>query len=253
MAGLRDVLQRLKGALDGGSGEFHRDDLLRRVEDATWRLRTFGSRGAEEFPPAVRVRVSARVPDPVRGWVEDPSFDRDLDARLLNRMVQASREALPLRSYEVEAADLDQVEVVPDAQAAVLVLRIEGGDRDGEVVALPAGRREVRLGRGPWHGRDERVPNDVVLTAHQAFVSRAAAILYRSGACLEVVAREQGECLEVVRAGGARVRPVMDSTGRTRLQAGDCLVFNDGGGQAVTVRLEAGCTESPKKLATSSG
>jgi len=240
--GFRDGIDTLRRVLGGGDHELHRDDLLRRSEEGVWRLRSFGARGEECFPPAVVVRVTlaSGSPDVARGLVTDPAFARDLEARLLNRLVHPRPDGLPVVRWEVATGPTDTVTVVEDPRPAAAHLFIRGGDRDGACVVLAAGQREFRVGRGPWHGRDRVLANDVVASESDAFVSRAAALLIRSGAVLEVESRDQGECLQVLRPDGARIRPARTASGRVRIGPGDTLAFDDGEGHQVLLVLEEG-------------
>ena len=230
----------VKRAMRGGADELTRDDLLRLTTEGVLGLMTWGARGAEVFPPAVvvRVQVAEGAVGVVREMVEEPAFEQEVEARLLNRLSNPDRSKLPLRRYEVEAAQQNTLTVQPDEAAAVVALRVEGGDKDGERYALPVSQREFRLGRGPWHGRDRRAPNDLSVTEEAPFVSRAAAILRRVGVHLEVESCDQGEYLVVARADGSRVRPEMTAMGRVVLKAGDALELNDGGQQKISLWLE---------------
>jgi hypothetical protein len=72
-------------------------------------------------------------------------------------------------------------------------------------------------------------------------VSRAAALVRRSGAFLEVEARQQGEFLMLVRRDGTQLRPALTAAGRLPLAPGDRLVFHDGGQNEIVLRLEPPC------------
>ncbi len=242
MPGLRDGIDTLRRVLGGGSHELHRDDLLRRTEEGMWRLRSFGARGEECFPPAVvvRIAVASGSPEVVRGLVTEAAFARDLEARLRNRLVHPGAGGLPTLRWEVDAGSQDAVTVAEDPRPSAAFVRIRGGDRDGACVTLASGQHEFRLGRGAWHGRDRVLPNDVVLCEEDAFVSRAAALLVRAGGALEIESRDQGECLQVVRADGTRIRPARTATGRVRVDPGDTVVLDDGEGRSVVLALEEG-------------
>ncbi|MBN1334837.1 MAG: hypothetical protein JXB39_02640 [Deltaproteobacteria bacterium] len=240
MPGVRDGIDTLRRVLGGGSDELHRDDLLRRAEEGIWHLGTYGARGESCFPPAVQVRVTVASgsPDVARALIEDPSFARDLEARLLNRLADPRSDRLPACRWEVSAGPVDAVTVAEDPRPRVARLRIQGGDRDGVCVSIGVGQRELRVGRGPWHGRDRVLANDVVVSESDAFVSRAAALLVQHGAVLEVETRDQGECLHVVRANGTRIRPARTARGRVRIGPGDSVVLDDGEGHAISLVLE---------------
>lgn len=235
-------LDKIRRGLSGGDDELGREDLLRAAEEGILALKRHGSRGREVFPAGVRVIVRAAEGSVVtlRGFVSDPTFERDLEARLKNRLVAA--ESLPARRYKVERGEPAGVTVEEDEQALAGVLVVEGGDQDGARYPVDLGRKEWRIGRGRWHQErpdDQRLPNDILLTESLPWVSRAAALLRRSGALLEVEARQQGEFLIVVRRDGTQLRPAVTASGRTPLRVGDRLEFHDGHDGRVTLRLDA--------------
>lgn len=240
MGGHVRIQKWLKGLVDGGDHELGRDDLLRQVEEGILALRRHGSRGMEVFPPAVRVYVEAVEGslETLRGFVKDPSFEKDLEARLNNRLIAA--DTLPARRYEVLRAERSGVRVEEDSKTNLAILMIEGGDKDGQRIALETGRREWRMGRGRWHQEradDQRLPNDIVLSDTLSYISRASAILRRSGALLEVETRQQKEFLIIVRKDGAKLRPAMTASGRVPVRPGDRMEFHDGGQQCLTVHI----------------
>jgi hypothetical protein len=235
-------MDKLRAARILGSDreELGREDLLREVERGLLALGRPGDRDSTVFPPAVRVRISVRdgSRDAVRAIIGDPAFERLLEERLANRLT--AKDALPARTYEVDDGEISAV-VVEEAPAAILaVLTIQGGDRDGDRHPLEAGRREWRLGRGAWHQErpdDQRLPNDVVLTDTLAWVSRAACVLRRGGARLELEARQQGEFVTVVRRDGAQLRPAVTASGRVPVAPGDRIEFHDGANGRLVVRV----------------
>lgn len=244
---LKPVLEKLRPVVDGGDQELGRDDLLRQVEEGILALRRHGKKGTEVFPPAVRIRITAAEGSlaTLRRFVDDPAFEADLEARLHNRLVSVKE--LPARRYRVERGDSSSVTVDEELNAILAVLRIDGGDRTGESISLEPSRREWRMGRGRWHQEradDQRLPNDLVLTESQPWISRAAAILHRSGALFEVESRQQGEFLMVVRKDGAQLRPAMTASGKVPVRPGDRLEFHDGSQQRLVVWIhnaEEGC------------
>ncbi|MDP2316727.1 MAG: hypothetical protein Q8P41_27780 [Pseudomonadota bacterium] len=236
--GLFDTIRR---SLQGGDDELGRDDLLREVEAGILALKRHAARGREVFPAGVRVEIRAAEGSLVtlRGFVADASFERDLEARLQNRLVAS--ETLPARRYVVERGEPGGVTVHEDEHALGGVLVVVGGDLDGQRFPVDLARKEWRIGRGRWHQEhpgDQRLPNDIVLTESLAWVSRAAAILRRSGALLEVEARQQGEFLLVVRRDGTQLRPAMTASGRAPLRVGDRLELHDGLDGCVSLRLD---------------
>ncbi len=236
--GLFDTIRR---TLAGGDDELGRDDLLRQVEEGILALKRHAARGREVFPAGVRVGIRAAEGSVVtlRAFVADPSFERDLEARLQNRLVAS--ETLPARRYKVERGEPTGVTVEEDEQALAGVLVVEGGDHDGHRFPVDLARKEWRIGRGRWHQErpdDQRLPNDIVVTDSLAWVSRAAAVLRRSGALIEVESRQQGECLLVVRRDGTQLRPALTASGRLPLRVGDRVELHDGHDGRVSLRLD---------------
>lgn len=235
------LLDKVRESLRGGDDELSRDDLLRQVEEGILALKRFGARGREVFPPGVRVRITTREAglETLRGFVADPAFERDLEARLLNRL--ATPDLLPARRYRVQVGEENRVVVEEDATALQGTFVVQGGDHDGDRHPVELTRKEWRLGRGRWHQErpdDQRLPNDLVVTESLPFVSRAAALIRRSGAFLEVEARQQGEFLVVIRRDGTQLRPALSASGRVALGVGDRLLFHDGRTGEIVVRLD---------------
>jgi hypothetical protein len=235
------IFEKIRRSLSGGEDELGREDLLRHVEEGILALKRHGTRGREVFPAGVKVRITAAEGSlaTLRAFVADPSFERDLEARLQNRLVTA--DSLPARRYKVERGEPAGVQLEEDDLALAGVLVIEGGDLDGHRFPVDLGRKEWRIGRGRWHQErpdDQRLPNDIVLTETLPFVSRAAALLRRSGSLLEVESRQQGEFLLVLRRDGTQLRPAMTASGRTPLKVGDRVEFHDGRDGRVSLRLD---------------
>ena len=232
-------LASLRGALTGGMAEVSRDNLIAAVVSELGVGRVPGARGSEVMPDAVRVLVTVskdRVGVTER-LVRSPVFDRDVERGLLNRWVRIDQHELPLRTYEVGVGVRALAVRVEAVQGASLHLAIDGGDRDGAVLEVPAGRRVLRMGRGPWHGPHASQPNDLRVSERLAWVSRRAARLRRRGGCLEVQSLDQAECLTVVRANGARVRPVRSAELWVAVGAGDRIELHDGHGQVISLTL----------------
>ena len=237
----RASMGKLWSWVTGGADELGWDDLIRRVAQSIAETAHYGARGAVSFPPELEVSITVgdEAVAIARDFVARPSFDRDVAAQIANRC-DCSASELPLRSYEVEAGERLRVEARArtGAAAARWVLRIEGGDRDGEAIELPASRPEIRFGRGPWHGADRQVTNDVIVAEESAFVSRRAGRLLASGHRFEVEALDQRDDLCVCRADGERLRPSRSASGRATLRPGDAIELADGGGQSIRLVLE---------------
>jgi hypothetical protein len=227
----------LSDLLKGGSDELGWDDLVRRVVDGIAPLARYGAKGQIEFPMEVTVRVTIAEGsvDVVQAFVDRPELDREVEAALCNRC-DAAAEDLPVREYVVSSADRTAITVVEGTPKAWQLV-VEGGDRAGQTVALPAGWTEAALGRGEWHGGDQHTRNDVVVCDRTEYVSRRAGRLYRVGNHVEVASLEQGDQLLVRRAGGEAVRPARTARGRGIVKPGDAIELTDGRGGTVRLLL----------------
>lgn len=223
----------LTGLLRGGSDELGWDDLVRRVVAAIGTLAHYAERGRVVFPSdvVVRIGVADGSLDVIRGFTEKLEFDREVETGLANQCDCAPSE-LPTREYLVSQADRTTITVTEGAPRAWEVC-IDGGDLAGTVLVVPAGRTEVRFGRGDWHGPDEHVRNDLVVCRDTGFVSRRAGRLTHAGHQLHVEALDQGDTLLVRRRGGDVVRPARTASGKVAARAGDAIELGDGQGSAV--------------------
>jgi len=229
----------LTGLGEGSAEELSQPDLLRLITDAFAKLARRDDKGVPILPREVEVQVNVGKGsvEVVERFVQDPAFDRELEARLLNELVRLQPENLPLRRYVVEAGDTNGVEI-RELRPRKFHLRIEGGDREGARLPLPHGRRDFLLGRGEWHGDDPGSVNDLVLSESEKAVSRRAARLHRSSYGLELESLDQREALVVVRPDGERVRPVLSANGRVLVGPEDVIEFTDGKQTVLRVRLE---------------
>ncbi|MGN6103803.1 MAG: hypothetical protein ACTHU0_01745 [Kofleriaceae bacterium] len=225
----------LSDLLRGGADELGWDDLIRRVVDEVARLKRFGARGELVFPMevVVRIMVGEGSVATIQELVDRPELDREVGAALANRC-DVALDQLPHREYLVSAADRTTVSATEGAPRAWQIV-VDGGDRTGSTLTLPAGWSEVAFGRGEWHGADHHARNDLVVCEHTEFVSRRAGRLYRAGHVLEVASLDQGDQLCVKRATGEAVRPSRTSRGRAPVRPGDAIELTDG--RAGTVRL----------------
>lgn len=219
--------------------ELGQPDLLRRVTEGIVALARHADRGLPVLPPEVevRIRVGGGGVQTIERFVQDPAFDREVEARVLNELVRLRPDGLPVRRYLVEPGERNAVEV-KEAPLRRFRLHIQGGDRDGAAVTLPPSRRQYLLGRGDWHGEEMQVANDVVLSESERAVSRRAARLHRSAAGLEIESLDQREALVVERQDGERVRPALTASGRVPLAFGDRIEFTDGKRPVVTIVVE---------------
>lgn len=221
--------------LRGGSGELGWDDLIRSIVGELARLKRHGARGEVVFPMevVVRITVGEGSVDVVRGFVDRPELDREVAAALANRC-DVAIDQLPRCEYLVSPADRTAISVA-EAAPRVWQLVVEGGDRSGTTLALPAGWSEAAFGRGEWHGLDQHARNDLIVCEHTEFVSRRAGRLYRAGHLIEVASLDQGDQLVVKRPTGEAVRPARTARGRVPVRPGDAIELSDG--RAATVRL----------------
>jgi hypothetical protein len=220
-------------------GELGQPDLLRRVTDGITALARHAGKGTPVLPPEVEVQIkvgkgSVQV---IEQFVQDPAFDREVEARVLNELVKLRPEGLPVRRYVVEPGERTSVEVKESPRRRYR-LRIQGGDRDGVTITLPPNRRHYLLGRGDWHGEEQQVANDVVLSQSDKAISRRAARLHRSTSGLELESLDQQQALIVERPDGQKLRPALAASGRVPLSSGDRIEFTDGNQPILTVHFE---------------
>jgi hypothetical protein len=219
--------------------ELGQPDLLRRVTEGIVSLARHADRGLPVLPREVdvHIHVGEGGVQVIERFVQDPAFDREVEARVLNELVRLRPDGLPVRRYIVSPAEKTSVEV-KEAPLRRFRLRIQGGDRDGTAITLPATRRQYLLGRTDWHGDEMQVANDVVLCEAERAVSRRAARLHRSAAGLEVESLDQREAMVVEKADGERLRPALAASGRVPVQPGDRIEFTDGKRTVLTVAVE---------------
>ena len=233
--GLREMLGGLTE-----SGELGQPDLLRKVVDGIAKLRHHAARGVEVLPPEVQVKIvviegSFHV---IEQFLRDPSFDREVEAELKNRLVRVSEERMPVRHYIVEPGPKTRVEVT-EIPPKPYQLRVAGGDRDGAAFALPGEKRTFLIGRGQWHGNDHQVANDVIVADAEKSISRRAARLHRTGGGgFELESLDQAEALVVCRPDGQRLRPALSANSRVPLRRGDVIEFMDGTKPVLSVHVE---------------
>ena len=165
----------------------------------------------------------------IERFVNDPPSTARSRRALLNQLVRAREDRMPVRRYFVKAGKKTQV-AVKESPPGRYQLRIEGGDRDGQTSrALPAASDVFLLGRGPWHGDDQQVANDVIVLARaRSAVSRRAARLHRVGGGFELESLDQREALVVAQPDGQRLRPALSASGRVPVRPGDAIEFTDG-------------------------
>ena len=107
-------LKGLLSVLDGGSLELGAPDLLRKIVDGIAKLRHHADRGVAVLPAEVEVHIqvhdgSVHV---IEKFVQDPTFDREVESALKNKLVDVPEHSLPVRRYIVEPGKKTRVEVV---------------------------------------------------------------------------------------------------------------------------------------------
>lgn len=231
-ARVKELLHRSAGTELVGRDLLDRPSLRQQVVRGVLTLRQRGAKGADTLPRMVRVtvRVAEGSLEVVRRFLDDPTFDDEVAAELANRLVGASADALPVRLYDEPVRGTPTgVSVTEAGDEPWAWLEIEGGDRESKRVPLKASQVTYRLGRGPWHGEEGSVPNDVELPLEEDFVSRRAALLVRGGSAYLLEALDQQEHLTVVRGEGERIHPYRVRGGRVRLRHDDVIELDNGG------------------------
>jgi len=238
--GLLGSMRRMFGGGPGGP-----DELRRRVVEALLVHQGGGARGRASFPPALEVTVTVPADQVARveRMTDDPSFDPSVADRLLNELARASRDDLPVRVYAVVDGDRLAVVAEPTDEGAGVALFVLDGDRAGERLVLPLTEEELRIGRGPNHGPADAVANDLVVTATEKWVSRAAATIRRAGAAAILKVVDQGEDLVGGDGAGGRKRPARTRERSVRVERGDVIELRDPGSGA-TIRVAVGAPES---------
>ena len=213
-----------------------RPNLRRTVVDNILQLRQRGRRGIDTLPAAVTITVTIADGSVgvVRRFVDDPSFDQEIEAELLNRLVGTQSDSLPVRAYVVEAGERSSVSVTDAASGTMGWIRVLDGDAAGRSFPISIERAEHRLGRTVWHG-EGGLPNDIIASEQARFVSRRAAVIERVGSGIMIRALDQKDCLVIVRESGRRVRPSHTRAQRVRLESGDHIELTDGGEQSITL------------------
>jgi hypothetical protein len=169
--------------------------------------------------------------------VSDPAFDREVEAALRNKLVRAREDRMPVRRYFVKAGKKTQV-TAKESPPKAYQLKIEGGDRAGSTMPMQGDKRVFLVGRGPWHGDDQQVANDVIVSETEKAISRRAARLHRVSGSFELEALDQSAAVVVARPDGQRLRPALAASGRVPVQPGDAIEFTDGAKTVLTVKLE---------------
>lgn len=224
----------------GGRDELDQPNLRQQIVEQILRLKQRGAQGAETLPAVVEVSVEVGEGSVgvVQGFLDDPGFDRDVEADLLNRLVKISEEGLPVRVYgRVQASSQTRVTVRETTEGHLAWLEVQGGDQHGTWISITTAQPEWRLGRGAWHGNDELVANDIVVSHEARFVSRRAAQLRRFGSGLMLESLDQGEFLTVIRRNRQRIRPTHVRSGMVAVHPGDTVEFTDGEEERILVRM----------------
>ena len=163
--GLFTPLQRW---LHADRQELTRDDLIQRVVDGVAQTRTFGPSGSVLLPPGLRITVRLPGDHPgsqmVASMLHQPGFDAEVGRSLANRLPDVSPHDLPLRTYAVCEGDAIAVKITAAEGITPARVLIEGGDLDQISIYLAPDQRRFHVGRGPWHGPDRSIPNEIMLT-----------------------------------------------------------------------------------------
>ena len=222
-------------------GELGHPDLLRRVVDGIAKLKRHADRGVEVLPPEVEVHItvgegSVQV---IERFVNEPSFDREVEAALRNKLVRAREDRMPVRRYFVKAGKkhpgLGQGEPAPGLPAQDRRRRPE----PASAVPMQSDKRVFLVGRGPWHGDDQQVANDVIVCGDARRRSAAA----RRG-CTASAAASSSRPSTRAKPSSSRARtgsgcgPPSSASGRVPVQPGDVIEFTDGAKTVLTVPLE---------------
>lgn len=223
-----------------GNTPLDRDTLLDRITQGILKLKRHGARGKEEFPlgVVVTIQVADGSLDTLARFVREEKFEQDLNNKLSNQLVNPGD--FPTRRYQlIKVEGVNNILVEEDPNAVVAVLKILDGDCANQTFSLDANQKEWRIGRGKVHSDAAGRPilNDIILTESDKMVSRAAAILRRNGSSLELVARDQGEYLNVVRANNTVVRPARTASSCVPVRPGDRLEFFNEKGQRITLAV----------------
>ncbi len=221
-------------------------NLHKRVVGGIMRLKRRGPRGAEKLPPVVGVLIEVGQGSMavVQSFIDDPEFDRDVEHDLLNRLVKIRGDGLPTRLYEVRAAARTRVTVAETTDGNLAWLQIDGGDCHDAWYNLALSQAEWRLGRGPIHGDDNQIANDVSVSNTELFVSRKAAVLRRVGSGLVVESLDQGDYLAGLKD-GQRLRPTHARSATVKVRPGDAIEFSDGKSKKIMVRVHSRLPAAP--------
>ena len=146
----------LGGVMDGELGH---PDLLRRVVDGIAKLKRHADRGVEVLPPEVEVHItvgegSVQV---IQRFVDEPTFDREVEAALRNKLVRAREDRMPVRRYFVKAGKKTQI-TVKESPPKAYQLKIEGGDRAGNAIPMQGDKRVFLSAAGPGTATTSRSP-----------------------------------------------------------------------------------------------
>lgn len=218
------LLRKILGGRPARPGPVGPDELERLVVAAITGKRSWGRGGRSLMPGAlgIRVRVPPRQEEATRTLIEDPEFAGQVDRRLLAEIVGLAVTDLPLCMFEVEPADVLAVETFESPAVPSLSLFVRTGDCAGARLELPPSRAPRFLGRGDTHGGAGGPPNHLVLTREALYVSRASALIQRSGQGAVLALVDQGRELVVVPVdGGAPICPAATRSRQVAVGSGD--------------------------------
>lgn len=167
--------------------EWHADALVRRCVNAVCRLGERDLAGVPLWPTAVTLHLEVASADPrtVERLVSIPSVESAIRDGLINRVPAAAQ--LPAVDFRVTGGPTDRVRAVASTCARlrfdILPPSPDSPWSWAATSCLPADDQTALLvGRGPHHGGETHLPNDLVLPGEARFITRALGELRRFGA-----------------------------------------------------------------------
>ena len=243
----------LRGGLRRTDREIGYEELKRAVFDAIQGLHSYGPRGVSTFPAGLMLSIECPPQHRavVAGYLDLSELRDDVEALLLNENPRLSRAGLPVWRGELANGPRFRVTASAAEQGAHgvqgrVVLVVANGDCANRWLEVPLKKQSLYVGRGEWHDYHAGLRNDLQVTQTAGFVSRAALVVRRSGAHIEVNARgEAAQYTLIHRAGGRRLSLNRSRTPWVTVEAGDTVHFGDGTDQSIQLHV---VTEPPGEL-----